>query len=167
MTEEKLYSAVTHTTPVVYRDFYKIYYRERLKAFSVVSAVIAAALILGAAYLYYNKFPPVWCFIALWIGAVLLVYPRMAYRKPYKRAKDIKQTTHFAFYETYVAEKTNSESTNYNYADLMKVIETNSYFLIFHNINSVSIVTKENVKEGSDGLAKLLKGKTEYKRIKR
>lgn len=165
--EKKLYGASTQMTPAVYKDFYKIYYAERLRGFKIVSALIAAALIICAAYLYYNNFSLVWAFIALWIGAVLLVYPHMAYRKPYKKAKDTKQTTHFAFYETYVSEKTNSKSTDYNYSDLMKIIETNRYFLIFHDIGSVSIVIKDNVKEDSSGLAQMLKTKARYKKIKK
>ena len=164
--EKKLFSASTQMTPVIYRDFYKLYYKERLKVFNIVATIVAIIAILGAAVMYRKGFSLVWTVIALWIGIFLLIYPRMAYKKPYKRAKDKKQTTHFAFYETYVSEKTNSKGTDYNYSDLMKVIETGKYFLIFHSIESISIVDKTGVKEDCGALAEFLKTKTAYKKIK-
>ncbi|MCD8180478.1 MAG: YcxB family protein [Firmicutes bacterium] len=164
--ETKLYSASTQMTPAIYKDFYKIYYRERLKVFRAVSAVIAVILILAAAYIYNSGMPLVWCVIALWVGVFLLFYPSIAYRKPYKKAKDKSQTTHFAFYESYVAEKTNSKSSDYSYSDLEKIIETNKYFLIFHSIESVSIVDKAHISAPSEDVAAFLKTKAEYKKIK-
>ncbi|MCC8160761.1 MAG: YcxB family protein [Oscillospiraceae bacterium] len=164
--ENKLYSASTQMTPNIYKDFYKVYYKERLRIFNTVSTVIAVILILIGAYIYYSEMPLVWCVIALWIGAFLLFYPHVAYKKPYKRDKDKTQTTHFAFYENYVAEKTNSKSSDYNYSDLEKIIETNKYFLIFHSMESVSIVDKEHMSAPSEEIAAFLKTKTEYKRLK-
>ena len=163
--EKKLFSASTQMTPVIYRDFYKLYYKERLRVFNIVSTIVAVIAIIGAAVMYKKGFGLVWTVIALWIGVFLLIYPHMAYKKPYKRAKDKKQTTHFAFYETYVSEKTNSQETDYNYSDLMKVIETSKYFLIFHNVESISIVDKANVKGDIGELSELLKSKTAYKKI--
>ncbi|MCH5209714.1 MAG: YcxB family protein [Oscillospiraceae bacterium] len=167
MEKEKLFSAVTIMTPVIYKDFYKLYYKERLKVFRFVATVIAIAAIIGGLYMYYNNFPLMWSVIALWIGAFLLFYPHVAYRKPYKKARDAKQTTRFAFYETYVGEKISSNETDYNYSELMKVIETDKYFFIFHSIESISIVDKESVKGGSEELAEFLKLKVPaYKRVK-
>ncbi|MGN0107707.1 MAG: YcxB family protein [Hominilimicola sp.] len=164
--EKKLFSASTQMTPMIYKDFYKLYYKERLKVFNIVSEIVAVIAIIGAFVMYRKDFGLVWTVIAIWIGAFLLFYPHMAYKKPYKKAKDKKQTTHFAFYETYVSEKTNSQETNYNYSDLMKVIETGKYFMIFHNIESISIVDKANVKGDCNELAQLLKSKTTYKKVK-
>ena len=167
MEKEKLFSAVTIMTPVIYKDFYKLYYKERLKVFRFVTAVIAIAAIIGGLYMYYNNSPLMWAVIALWIGAFLLFYPRVAYRKPYKKARDTKQTTRFAFYETYVSEKISSNETDYNYSELMKVIETDKYFFIFHSIESISIVDKESVKGGAEELAVFLKTKvSSYKKAK-
>ncbi len=166
MEEEKLFGALTTMSPVIYRDFYKLYYKERLKTFNAVAAVAAAALIIGGFAVYVKGLPVVWTVLMMWVGAFLLVYPRVAYKKPYKKARDIKQTTRFSFYETHVAEKTNSQETDYKYSDLMKILETNNYFFIFHTIESISIVDKENVKGGAEELAEFLKQKTTYKRIK-
>lgn len=164
--KEKLYSAVTEMNSVIYRDFYKIYYKERLKTFNIISAVIGIALILLGVYFNNNGFGLVWSLIAVWIGAVLLVYPRMAYKKPYKRAKGQKQTTRFAFYEGCVAEKIHGETTEYKYADLLQIIETNKYFLIFHTMESISIVDKSNMSCNTETMSEFLKTKAKYKRIK-
>lgn len=163
---EKLYSAVTEMNPVIYRDFYKIYYKERLKMFNIISAVIGIALILLGVYFNNNGFGLFWSLIAVWIGAVLLVYPRMAYKKPYKRARSQKQTTRFAFYETCVAEKIHGETTEYKYEDLLQIIETNKYFLIFHTMESISIVDKSNMSCNTETMSEFLKTQAKYKRIK-
>lgn len=162
--EEKLFSASVQMTPEIYKDFYRLYYKDRLKVFNAVTSVIAILLLVAAYVMQRQGFGLVWTVIALWIGAFLLVYPRMAYKKPYKRAKDIKQTTHFTFYETYVSEKTNSKPSDYNYSDLMKVVETGKYFFIYHTPQSVSIVEKDKVKEDANSLAEFLKTKTSYKK---
>lgn len=161
---EKLYTAVTQMTPAIYKDFYKVYYRERLRVFTVITAVIGALLIAAGVYIYKKEFGLLWSVIALWLGAFLIVYPRLAYRKPYKRARNESLTTRFTFYEDYVSERTNSVTTDYTYKSLLKIIETNKYILIFHSLESVSIVDKSSVKEDADGLCKLLSQKTKYKK---
>ena len=165
-TQGKLFGAFTSMSPEIYKDFYKIYYKERLKVFNIITSIIAVVIIIAGFAAYYNGFGAVWTVLALWIGAFLLFYPRMAYRKPYKRSRDVKQTTRFAFYDSFVREKINSNETDYNYSELMQVLETNKYFFIYHDVASVSIVDKENVKENADGLSALLRAKAPYKRIK-
>lgn len=162
---EKLYTAVTQMTPAIYRDFYRIYYRERLKVYTCITAVIGLIMIAAGIYIYKKEFGLMWSVLALWIGIFLLVYPRVAYRKPYKRARNSKLTTRFAFYEDYISERTNSVTTDYSYNSLLKVIETNKYFLIFHSPESVSIVDKSSVREDVQGLCRLLSVKTKYKKI--
>lgn len=165
MNEKRLYSGSTKMSPVIYKDFYKLYYKERMKAVNVILLVIGIAVIAGGIYLYKTSQPLLWTVIALWIGAFLIVYPRMMYRKPYKRAKNNTQSTHFSFYETYMTEKTNSEKTTHYYSDLKKITETKKYFLIFHDNENVSIVDKDNLDCSSEELSAFLKTKTEYKSI--
>lgn len=165
--DEKLYSASTQMTPDIYKDFYKTYYSEKLKVLNIFTSISAVLLIIAAVFLYYKNFGILWSLIALWLGVFLLIYPRRIYRKPYKKSKDSKQTTHFAFYNTYMTEKANSQKKNYTYSDLKKIIETKKYFFIFHSDENVSIVCKENIDGDSDSLASLLKTKTEYKRLKK
>ena len=101
MESKKLYGASTQMTPAVYKDFYKTYYNEKLKVFKIVAEIVGLIAIFGAFYILANGYGILWGAIALWIGAFLLFYPRMIYRKPYKNAKDNSQTTHFAFFENY------------------------------------------------------------------
>lgn len=153
-------------SPEIYRDFYKFYYRERLKVFRIVSTIVGTLMLTAAAMMFYGTFSNVWIALLAWVGLFLWVYPRVAYRRPYKRAKDQKQTTHFSFYENHVEEKTNGEESAYNYANLLRVYETPKYLFIYHTIESVSIVVKSEIKEGADGLCELLKSKTQYKKVK-
>lgn len=162
---EKLYTAVTQMTPAIYKDFYKIYYKERLKVYTWITAVIGVIMVAAGIYIYKKEFGLMWSVIAVWIGVFLLFYPRVAYRKPYKRARDSKLTTRFIFYEDYISERTNSVTTDYSYNSLLKVIDTNKYILIFHSLESVSIVDKSSVKEDVQGLCRLLSSKTKYKKI--
>ena len=108
MESKKLYGASTQMTPAVYKDFYKTYYNEKLKVFKIVAEIVGLIAIFSAFYILANGYGILWGTIALWIGAFLLFYPRMIYRKPYKNAKDNSQTTHFAFFENYMSEKTKS-----------------------------------------------------------
>ena len=93
MESKKLYGASTQMTPAVYKDFYKTYYNEKLKVFKIVAEIVGLIAIFGAFYILANGYGILWGAIALWIGAFLLFYPRMIYRKPYKNAKDNSQTT--------------------------------------------------------------------------
>lgn len=154
-------------SPEIYKDFYKFYYSDRLKVFRVVSLVVAILAMLGALMIYYGGYNTVWTALLLWLGIFLLVYPNVAYRRPYKRERGKQQTTYFSFYENHVEERTNGEKGNYEYSGLLKVIETPRYLFIYHTMESVSIVIKAEVKEGADGLCELLKAKAaNYKKVK-
>ena len=130
MESKKLYGASTQMTPAVYKDFYKTYYNEKLKVFKIVAEIVGLIAIFSAFYIFANGYGILWGAIALWIGAFLLFYPRMIYRKPYKNAKDNSQTTHFAFFENYMSEKTKSQINEYKYDDIQKVLEPGKYFFI-------------------------------------
>ena len=166
MESKKLYGASTQMTPAVYKDFYKTYYNEKLKVFKIVAEIVGLIAIFGAFYILANGYGILWGAIALWIGAFLLFYPRMIYRKPYKNAKDNSQTTHFAFFENYMSEKTKSHVNEYKYDDIQKVLETGKYFFIFHNSESVSIVDKDHFSGDVESFSDFIKTKTQYKKIK-
>lgn len=166
MDSKKLYGASTQMTPAVYKDFYKTYYNEKLKVFKIVAEIVGLIAIFSAFYIFANGYGIMWGAIALWIGAFLLFYPRMIYRKPYKNAKDNSQTTHFAFFENYMSEKTKSHINEYKYDDIQKVLETGKYFFIFHNSESVSIVDKAHFSGDVESFSGFIKTKTQYKKIK-
>lgn len=164
--DKKLFSASVQMTPMIYKDFYKAYYAEKLSVFNSAAIIIAALLLLGAVYILKNGFGILWAVILAWIGVFIVFYPRMLYRKPYKRSKNSSQTTHFAFYENYMTERINSKTEKYMYSSLDHVTETGKYFLIYHSAQSVSIVDKSRMSCASEEMASFLKVKTKYKRIK-
>ncbi len=164
--EEKLFSASVTLTPYIYKTFYKTYYAEKLKKFNIIALIIAILLIIGALYVYFNGFGMIWCISALAIAGFLIWYPRGIYRRPYKRSKDASQTTHFAFYEDFFSEKTNSKTEKHHYSDLKNIIETDKYIFIFQSDENASIIDKSTVND-IDALIDFLKAKARYKKIKR
>lgn len=166
MESKKLYSASTQMTPVIYKDFYKTYYNEKLKVFKIVAEIVGLIFILAAFYILSKGYGLLWGIIPLWAGVFLLFYPRMIYRKPYKNAKDNSQTTHFAFFENYMSEKTKSQVNEYKYSDIQKVLETGKYFFVFHDSESVSIVDKSHFNGDVESFSGFIKTKTQYKKIK-
>ena len=147
MESKKLYGASTQMTPAVYKDFYKTYYNEKLKVFKIVAEIVGLIAIFGAFYILANGYGILWGAIALWIG-------------------DNSQTTHFAFFENYMSEKTKSHVNEYKYDDIQKVLETGKYFFIFHNSESVSIVDKTHFSGDVESFSGFIKTKTQYKKIK-
>ena len=164
--EKALYKAVTEMNPLIYKDFYKFYFKKHYRAFNIVSTAISVLLFALTAYFYVMNFGLMWTLIALWIAIVLLIYPRLAYRRVAKRASKSRQTTRFRFYQDHVTEKTNGEETDYNYSELKEVWESKKYLFIFHSEDSVSIVVKSEVPDnGAEGLGALLRSNvTAYKK---
>ncbi len=164
--EKALYKAVTEMNPQIYKDFYKFYFKKHYRTFNIISTCISIAAFALTAYFYVMNFGTMWILIALWIAIVMFIYPRLAYRRPSKRASKSRQTTRFRFFDTHVIEKTNGEETDYKYADLQEVVESKKYIFIFHAEDSVSIVVKSEVADnGAEKLAVLLKSNvTNYKK---
>lgn len=164
MNEKKLISAHTETNPSLMKNFLRTYYGERYKTLSLAMLVIAIVLFFAAAAIYYNGFGLMWAAICVWIGAVMIIYPRNAYRKPYKKMKNTRVTTYFDFYENSMTERSGGKLENYKYSEIYKTLETNQYFYIFHSPENVSILEKKDISLGSaDELRLLLKSKTDYK----
>ena len=168
MEEKKLYKAMTEMNPQIYKDFYKFYFRDHYKTFNIISTTIGILLLAAAVAMYCMKFGLVWVALALWIGIMGVIYPRVSYKKTYKRVKDTKQTTRFTFYEDYVTEKTSGETGDYKYSELVRAVETKNYIYLYHNENNISIVVKSEEKvNGAEGLCKLLRSKIQNYSIKK
>jgi hypothetical protein len=165
--EKKNFSASTQMSPDIYKDFYKTYYNEKLKVFNIFAVIAAVILILAAMFFYYRGLGLAWSLIELWVAIFLLIYPRRMYRKPYKRAKDTSQTTHFEFFDDYMSEKTHSRVHNCQYKDIKKIIETKKYFFIFLGGDNASIIDKSTVENDASSLSSFLKSRTECKVVKR
>ncbi len=167
MDEKKIASARTETNPILLKNFYRTYYSEKYRTVKIVTLIIAVILFLAAAALYYNGFGLIYPFILVWAGAVMIIYPRNAYRKPYKSMKNTRTVTHFDFYPDSMTERSGSGTETFRYGDIYRVIETNQYFYIFHSPDTASVVEKSNISYGSaDEVREIFKAKTKYTRKK-
>lgn len=167
MNEKKLISAHTETNPSLLKNFFKTYYSEKYKTTKTVTLILAVILFAAAAALYYNGFGLIFPALCVWAGLMMIIYPRMAYRKPYKRIKDMRTTTYFDFYEDAMTERSGGKSENFNYGDIYMILETNQYFYIFHSPENASVLEKKDISVGNaDMLRDILKTKTDYKRKK-
>lgn len=164
---EKLVSAKTETSPVLYKNFFRTYYAEKMKTAKIVMFIIAILLILAAMKLYYSGSALMYPIILVWLGLFLIVYPFNMYRKPYRKMRDIKITSHFDFYDDYMTEHSGGKTETHKYGDILRTLETGQYFYIFYTAENASLVEKSNITMGNeDILRSLLKSKTNYKKKK-
>lgn len=167
MNEKKIVSGHTETSPLLLKNFFRTYYSEKYKTVKTVTLILAVILFIVSAALYYNGFGLIFPALCVWAGLVMIVYPRTAYRRPYKKMKDMKTTTYFDFYEDKMTERSNGKSESFIYGDIYKTLETNQYFYIFHSPEMASVLEKKDISVGNaDMLRDILKSKTEYKRKK-
>ena len=141
-----LAKASTVTTPEMYKEFYKSYYKEKMRVFLIVATVIGAALIAFGLYsttVFLNIYVSSATIAA---GIVLIIYPRFAYRRPYKSVKDNKIKMSFEFYKDRFREITESAEEFHFYSDMKKVSQTGNYIYIFHTAESASVVDKSQIK---------------------
>ncbi|MGN0181350.1 MAG: YcxB family protein [Candidatus Ornithomonoglobus sp.] len=155
--------AVTTTTPKLYLDFFKRYYKEKTRALVIVTTIIGICCVLAGLYACaVNKSVFV---VAVLIagGGMLAVYPRFSYRKPYNSVKNNVITTKFEFYEDRLVEINDATKEEYEYSGLMKVWETPEYFYIYHTKENASVVDKAGFTLGTpEELARALKCRLPY-----
>lgn len=165
---KRLAGGRTDTNPVNLKALYKIYYKEGWRTARIILTIVGAALVVLGILLYQKKLPVMYVFIPIWIGAVMIIYPRNAYRKPYKEAKNEKTSTFFAFYDKGMTEKTDGSIRHFGYDTMYEVIETPLYFFFLHSKREVSILEKSGINRGTaQSLAAVLKMRVKkYKILK-
>lgn len=165
---QRLFGGKTVTNPKLLKALYKIYYRESWKTIRIILTIVGAALIAVGLAAYAKQLPLMYAFIPAWIGAVMLIYPRNAYRRPYKAAKNEQSSVFFAFYEDEMSEKADGSLQKFRYDDMYEVIETPQCFYFFHTRQGVSVLEKSGINRGTaEGLAAMLKLKVKkYKILK-
>lgn len=157
----------SQTNDIMYKTFFKIYYREKLKIASAIMLVLAVFLILTALYSYYTMKNNLAAIICLWLGAFFIVYPKMAYRKPFKAVKGRMVTSRFKFEEDKMSEKSSVDTCEYNYSDIKKIIETNDYFIFMYTDSNASVADKKLLSASEAEIMRgLFKAKGRYKFIK-
>lgn len=155
--------AKTTTNPKLYLDFFKMYYKEKTRTLTFITTVIGACLAVTGFWSYMNGVSIITCAVLIAGGAMLMIYPRFVYRRPYSAAKDNVITTTFEFYDDRMVEINDSTREEYAYSQLQKVWETENYFYIYHTPENASVVDKKGIKLGTpEKLKALLSSKVEY-----
>lgn len=150
--------AKTTTTPKLYLEFFKDYYKEKTKALVIITSVIGVIAILVGLYGGASNRNIFASAVPIAAGAMLVIYPRFIYRRPYNSVKNNKITTRFEFFDDKMIEYGESSKEEYKYSDLMKVRETGDYFYIYHTRENASVVDKSAVTGASvDELRELLR----------
>ncbi|MDO5399205.1 MAG: YcxB family protein [bacterium] len=166
--DKRLAGGKTVTNPKLLKDLYKTYYSELWKTARIILTIVGTALLILAVMAYTAELPVMYMFIPTWIGAVMIIYPRNAYRKPYKAAKNEQSTVFFSFYDSEMREKTDGSVLKFRYDTMYEIIETPLYFFFFHTKRDVSILEKEGINRGTaEGLSAMLKMRVnKYKTVK-
>lgn len=166
--DKRLAGGKTVTNPKLLKDLYRVYYRESWKTARIILTIVGVVLLFVAFAAYTQAMPIIYIFIPAWIGAVMLIYPRNAYRKPYKAAKDEQSTVFFGFYDSEMREKADGSVRKFRYDTMYEIVETPLYFFFFHTKRDVSILEKDGINRGTaEGLAAILKMRVnKYKVVK-
>lgn len=161
MQREKRFAARTVFNEKVYKDFFKFYYRQRWKTARVITTVLGVLALLPA-YYFLRTDRLVWGVLCLWLTAFLIVYPRNAYRRPYRRMRSDRSAVRFDFYEDHFVEKSSQKEQSISYESLFRVYETSKYFYLFSDPRNASVIVKDAVTLGdAAGLRALLKQRLE------
>lgn len=156
--------AKTTTTPQLYLDFFKSYYKEKTRILVYITTILGALLLaVGLFFATQHSGNLMLNAVLLAMGIMLIIYPRFSYRRPYKAVKDNVITTKFEFYDDKLVEINDASTEEYPYNSLLKVRDTPQYLYIYHNKESASVVDKSKFKLGSaEELAKFLQTKLPY-----
>ena len=157
---DKIVTGRTTTSPALYRELYRIFYRENWRVIRIVLTVLSIPCFIAGLYAYELELGMIYTVIPIAAGIVFIIYPRNAYRRPAKQMKGVTQTMSFEFYEDEMREKSGGESQTIKYKDIYMVAETPKYFFIFDSRRTASALEKDGIKTGDAQILKaLLKNK--------
>lgn len=165
---EKPIKITSRMADAEFRDFFKLYYREKTKIARIIMFLAAVVLIITALYSYIIRNNIVAALVCIWLGFFLIVYPRRMYRKPYKEVRDKMMTSKFTFTDDGLIEKSGKESIEKKYSDIQKVVENDKYFVMFYEGQNASVLCKKFMANAdADVIRGLFKANTQYKFYKK
>lgn len=139
---ELVAKASTTTTQEMYKEFFKYYYKEKTKVLVIITTVIGAVLVLAGVYWYRQNWS-IFSVAILFAGGVMLeIYPRFVYIRPYNAVKDNKITTSFEFYTDKLIEINAASKEEYEYDNIVRIVETERYLYIYYSREQASVVDK-------------------------
>lgn len=157
---KRLMGGRTETSPKLYKDLYRTYYSETWRTARIIFNILGVAAILAFIYRYSLGKNDIYMGVVLGFAIFCFVYPRNAYKRPYKRALSERMSMHFTFYEDGMKEKINGESKVYPYKDMYMVMETPQYFYFFHTKREVSVLEKDKIIDATpQELSELIRNK--------
>lgn len=157
---DKLVTGKTTTSQALYRELYRVFYKENWKVLRIVLTILSIPCFIAGLYTYEFEHGTIYTVIPIAMGLVFIIYPRNAYRRPAKQMKGITQTMTFEFYEDELREKSSGESQTFKYKDIHMIVETPKYFFIFNTRRTASALEKSGIKTGDvQTLKNLLKNK--------
>ncbi len=163
MTDKLIATAKTTTNPQMYREFFRMYYKEKTRGVVIATTLIGAIAVLFGLYALAAHMQILYAAIPLAAGVVLIVKPRYAYSRPYRAAKDNKITTKYEFYEDGFIEIGTASRDEFLYSSMYKLKETQDYLYIYHNRENVSVVDKSKIKPiAASELSQLLRSNIPY-----
>lgn len=165
--DKKLASGKTTTNPRLLKELYRTYYRESWRFIRIILTILSIPCFFLGLYFYTYGFGRLYTIISVWLGLIFIIYPRNAFRRPYKQVKNDVSTVFFTFYENEMKEKTDGKAQKFRYDKMHKIIETPQYFYFFHSKNDVSVLDKKEINDGTaEDIAVLLKNHAaKYKKV--
>ncbi len=149
----------TTTNPGMYKELFKYYYKSKMFVPVTVISVIGILLILFGIFMFFRN-AKVIIVLALFIaGVILAVYPRFAYRRPYKAVRNNKITTKYEFYDEYMIEIGENSKEKLEYSSFKDIHETKKYIYLFKSAESATVIDKSEIRRDKrDELFGIIRG---------
>lgn len=140
---ELIAKSKTTTTPDMYKEFFKLYYKEKTKILVLITFIIGLVLMFLGVGAYVAQRGVLAVVILLCSGGMLVVYPHFIYKRPYNSVKDNVITTQFEFYDDKIIEINDASSDEYSYNSIYRIVETKKYMYIYYTKEQASVIDKE------------------------
>ncbi len=161
------FTARTITNARIYKDFYRFYYKITWKRIRIAGTAIGSVLVFFAlAFIFTQSLIP--GIVCAWIGIVLIIYPRNAYRRQAREEKGNSYEMRFRFGEDIMEESYHGNKTSYGYDEIKAVYAGGKYVYVFTSDSQAAVLLREDIKGGTaDELLEFLRGKIGKDKVKR
>ncbi len=128
------------------KDMLKFYYAVKYRIPRLLLTV-AAVLLLIFAFRLLSLDSTISGLVAAWAGVMLLVYPRLLYRRPYKQMKGLSQRVKYEFGDDSFCDIHSGEKSEYLYSQLAAVYELPLYIYLVSEDYEIAALRKEDIDE--------------------
>ena len=128
------------------KDMLKFYYAVKYRTARLLLTIAAVLLIISALRLLWAD-STVGGVIAAWAAVMLLAYPRLLYRRPYKQMKGLSQRTKYEFGDDSFCDIHSGEKNVYRYSQLAAVYDMPQYIYLVSEEYEIAALRKEDIPE--------------------